>query len=151
LKCFSFRRSSNRVILSGGYTQHSSVEAGDAFRLLEKEAGVRLTRLTEIRRQTEARLQKGGRGDFARVGQSRAKGIRCAGQNGPYHRGDGREAAFDARERLPQSAGRRKSALIIAPTHAEGQKLTDELRAALKERSGGQGRSPAPRGLHPEG
>jgi hypothetical protein len=25
-----------------------------------------------------------------------------------------------------------KSALIIAPTHAEGQKLTDELRAALK-------------------
>ena len=25
-------------------------------------------------------------------------------------------------------------ALIIAPTHAEGQKLTDELRGALKER-----------------
>ena len=27
-----------------------------------------------------------------------------------------------------------KSALIIAPTHAEGEKLTEELRAALKER-----------------
>ena len=27
-----------------------------------------------------------------------------------------------------------KSALIISPTHAEGERLTDELRAALKER-----------------
>src|SRR5271155_2032163 len=38
----------SRLILSGDYTQHSSVEAGDAFRLLEKEAGVKLARLTEI-------------------------------------------------------------------------------------------------------
>ncbi len=38
----------SRHSLSGDYTQHSSVEAGDAFRLLEKEAGVRLARLTEI-------------------------------------------------------------------------------------------------------
>lgn len=34
------KKNGNRVILSGDYTQHSSVEAGDAFRLLEKEAGV---------------------------------------------------------------------------------------------------------------
>ena len=33
------KKNNNRVILSGDYTQHSSVEAGDAFRLLEKEAG----------------------------------------------------------------------------------------------------------------
>src|SRR5262249_44359856 len=45
------KRNGSRVILSGDYAQHSSVEAGDAFRLLEKEAGVRLARLTEIRRQ----------------------------------------------------------------------------------------------------
>ena len=46
------KRNGNRVILSGDYSQHSSVEAGDAFRLLEKEAGVKLARFTQIRRQT---------------------------------------------------------------------------------------------------
>jgi ATP-dependent exoDNAse (exonuclease V) alpha subunit len=52
------KKGDNRVILSGDYTQHSSVEAGDALRLLEKEAGVRLARLTEIRRQTDPRYKK---------------------------------------------------------------------------------------------
>jgi ATP-dependent exoDNAse (exonuclease V) alpha subunit len=52
------KKNGNRVILSGDYTQHSSVEAGDAFRLLEKEAGVKLARLTEIRRQTDPGYKK---------------------------------------------------------------------------------------------
>jgi ATP-dependent exoDNAse (exonuclease V) alpha subunit len=41
-----------RVILSGDYRQHGSVQAGDAFRLLEHEAGVHFARLKEIRRQS---------------------------------------------------------------------------------------------------
>ena len=52
------KRNGNRVILSGDYTQHASVEAGDAFRLLEKEAGVKLAKLTEIRRQKDPRYKK---------------------------------------------------------------------------------------------
>jgi ATP-dependent exoDNAse (exonuclease V) alpha subunit len=52
------KRNNNRVILSGDYTQHASVEAGDAFRLLEKEAGVRLARLTEIRPRRERKFRR---------------------------------------------------------------------------------------------
>lgn len=52
------KKNGNRVILSGDYTQRSSVEAGDAFRLLESEAGVKLARLTETRRQTEPGYKK---------------------------------------------------------------------------------------------
>jgi len=33
-----------------------------------------------------------------------------------------------------KAADEGKSALIIAPTHAEGERLTDALRTALKER-----------------
>ena len=52
------KRNGNRVILSGDYSQHSSVEAGDFYRLIEKEGGVKLARLTEIRRQTDPRYKK---------------------------------------------------------------------------------------------
>jgi hypothetical protein len=39
------------VILSGDAAQHTSVERGDALRLLEKYAGLKSAELTEIRRQ----------------------------------------------------------------------------------------------------
>jgi len=53
-KLFQIAQAQNaRVILSGDYRQHGSVRAGDAFRLLEKEAGLQVARLKEIRRQTD--------------------------------------------------------------------------------------------------
>src|SRR5580658_3914942 len=47
-----------RVIAVGDYLQHASVERGDAFRLLEKEAGVRFAELKEIRRQKDPGYRK---------------------------------------------------------------------------------------------
>jgi ATP-dependent exoDNAse (exonuclease V) alpha subunit len=52
------KQAGSRVILSGDYSQHGSVAAGDAFRLLEQEAGVRLARLSEIHRQKEPGYKK---------------------------------------------------------------------------------------------
>ena len=128
------KKGNNRLILSGDYTQHSSVEAGDAFRLLEKEAGVKFARLTEIRRQTEPGYKKAVEAIAQGTGKAAQKGFDALDKMGSVI-----EATGDERHRLlvgdylkAQDEG--KSALIIAPTHSEGQKLTDELRAVLKQR-----------------
>jgi conjugative relaxase-like TrwC/TraI family protein len=128
------KKNGNRVILSGDYTQHSSVEAGDAFRLLEKEAGVRLARLIEIRRQTDPGYKKAVEAIAQGTGKAAQKGFDALDQMGCVI-----EATGEERHRLLvadylKAEQEGASALIIAPTHSEGQKLTDELRRALKER-----------------
>jgi conjugative relaxase-like TrwC/TraI family protein len=124
----------NRVILSGDYTQHSSVEAGDSFRLLEKEAGVRLARLSEIRRQTDPGYKKAVEAISQGSGKAAQKGFDALDKMGSII-----EAAADERHGLLvadylSAVQDGKSALIIAPTHFEGAKLTDELRTVLKQR-----------------
>jgi conjugative relaxase-like TrwC/TraI family protein len=123
-----------RVILVGDYRQHSSVEAGDAFRLIEKEGGVRYAELTEIRRQREPGYKKAVEAIAEGTGKAAQKGFDALDRMGNVI-----EATGEERHRLlvgdylkAQEDG--ASALIIAPTHSEGQKLTQELRAALKER-----------------
>ena len=129
------KRNGNRVILSGDYTQHSSVEAGDAFRLLEKEAGIRLARLTEIRRQTEPGYKKAVEANLrSGTGKAAQKGFDALDKMGCVVEASGEERHKLLVADYLKAAEEGKSALIIAPTHAEGQKLTDELRAALKGR-----------------
>jgi conjugative relaxase-like TrwC/TraI family protein len=129
----------SRLILSGDYTQHSSVEAGDAFRLLEKEAGVRMAKLTEIRRQTMPGYKKAVEAISEGTGKSAQKGFDALDKMGwviesPQGAGDGRRMHEQLVNDYLQAVNDGKSALIIAPTHSEGDRLTDELRTALKER-----------------
>lgn len=127
------KQGGNRVILSGDYTQHASVEAGDAFRLLEQEAGVRLARLTEIRRQTEPGYRKAVQAIAEGSGKAAQKGFDALDKMGSVIEASGEQRhAMLVRDYL-QAHEEGKSALIIAPTHAEGDRLTGELRAALKE------------------
>jgi conjugative relaxase-like TrwC/TraI family protein len=123
-----------RVILVGDYRQHSSVEAGDAFRLLEKEAGVRYAQVKQIRRQTVP----GYKNAVEQISNGTSAGAQ-RGFDALDKMGWVVEASGEDRHQMlvndylkAQEEGR--SALIIAPTHGEGQRLTDELRAALKER-----------------
>jgi conjugative relaxase-like TrwC/TraI family protein len=128
------KKNDNRVILSGDYTQHASVEAGDAFRLMQQEAGVRLARLTEIRRQTEPGYRKAVESISQGSGLAAQKGFDALDKMGSIIEatGETRHKMLVADYLQAQEDG--KSALIIAPTHAEGAKLTDALRTALKER-----------------
>jgi conjugative relaxase-like TrwC/TraI family protein len=128
------KKNGNRVILSGDYTQHSSVEAGDAFRLLEKEAGVKLARLIEIRRQTEPGYKKAVEQISEGTGKSAQKGFDCLDKMGSVIEASGDERHHMLVKDYLQAHDDGTSALIIAPTHSEGQKLTEELRGALKER-----------------
>jgi len=123
-----------RVILVGDYRQHSSIEAGDSFRLLEKEAGIRYAEITEIRRQSHKGYRKAVEQISEGTGRGAQKGFDALNKMGWVVESSGEERHRQLVSDYLQAADEGKSALIIAPTHAEGRKLTDELRAALKER-----------------
>ena len=123
-----------RVILVGDYRQHSSVEAGDAFRLIENEAGIRYAQLTEIRRQTTPGYKKAVEQISSGTSAGAQKGFDALDKMGWIVEASGEERHQALVEDYLKAQEEGKSALIIAPTHAEGQRLTDELRTALKER-----------------
>jgi conjugative relaxase-like TrwC/TraI family protein len=120
-----------RVILSGDTRQHTSVERGDALRLLEKYAELKPAELTEIRRQKNEQYraavrefsQDNPQGGFEKLDQMGA--IREAGGEERY-----RQLASDYAE----AVARRKSVLVVSPTHAEGDKVTAEIRKELMGR-----------------
>jgi conjugative relaxase-like TrwC/TraI family protein len=123
-----------RVILVGDYRQHSSVEAGDAFRLLQQEAGVRYAKLKEIRRQTVPGYKKAVEQISGGTSAGAQKGFDALDKMGWVVEASGEDRHRALVKDYLTAADEGKSALIIAPTHAEGQRLTDELRTALKER-----------------
>jgi conjugative relaxase-like TrwC/TraI family protein len=125
-----------RVILVGDYRQHSSVEAGDSFRLIEKEAGVRYAELKEIRRQTVPGYKKAVEAISQGSGKSAQTGFDALDKMGWIVEAKGEERHQLLVDDYLKARDEGKSALIIAPTHTEGNRLTEELRSALKERGG---------------
>ncbi|MBK8915559.1 MAG: relaxase domain-containing protein [Phycisphaerales bacterium] len=118
-----------RVILSGDRRQHGSVERGAALRLLEEEAGLVPAEIREIQRQrgdyresvralSEGRTEDGFR-ELDRLGW-----IREVGETERY-----RALAEDYVATVEEG----KTALVVSPTHLEGEWITDEIRARLKQ------------------
>ncbi|HTV61753.1 MAG TPA: AAA family ATPase, partial [Verrucomicrobiae bacterium] len=118
-----------RIILSGDTAQHRAVERGDALRLLERHAALQAAELTQIRRQKMdahkamvADLQKGDlENAFNRLNKL----------------GMLREMDADKRHEAlatdyVAAVKQGKSALVISPTHAEGERVTQEIRSKLK-------------------
>jgi conjugative relaxase-like TrwC/TraI family protein len=118
-----------RIILSGDTAQHRAVERGDALRLLEQHASLQAAELTEIRRQN-AKAHK------AVVADLRAGNLENA-FNRLNRLGMLREMYADKRHEAlaadyAAAVIKGKSALVISPTHAEGERVTREIRAKLK-------------------
>jgi ATP-dependent exoDNAse (exonuclease V) alpha subunit len=127
------QKGNNRIILSGDYTQHSSVEAGDAFRLLQSEAGVKFAELRSIRRQKDAGYRKAVEDISQGTGKSAQRGFDALDKMGCVVEASGPERHKMLIGDYLKAVEDNKSALIIAPTRAEGQRLTETLRGALKE------------------
>jgi conjugative relaxase-like TrwC/TraI family protein len=118
-----------RVLLTGDSGQHGSVERGDAFRLLETQAGLESPAMSEIVRQT---------GDYK-------KACRLFREVGPVegfdkldHMGWVVEAPSEVRPLLIAqdylwALNARKTALVVAPTHAEGGKVAACIWDLLKK------------------
>ena len=128
-----------RVVLSGDTRQHSSPRRGEAIRLLENEAGLNIARVEAIQRQkgqyrkAVELISKG----HEIIDQKSGKTGLLAGFDMLDKMGKIKEIASEDRhaqlaETYLQSTGEKKSTLIVAPTHAEAGKVTEQIRDCLR-------------------
>lgn len=114
-----------RVILMGDKRQLASVERGSPLRVLEDIAKLPVAEVTEIRRQS---------GKYKEAVKLLSKGKAAEGLD-----------ALDAMKAVKKLKGyedvareyvdalKQGSALIVCPTHAEGEKVTEAVRNRLKQ------------------
>lgn len=124
-----------RVVLVGDRRQHRSVTAGEPLRLLEDKAGLRVAEVTEILRQ---------QGDYKKAAKQLSEGraveafdeldklgwIRQVADKDRYQ--TLAEAYLSAASEKKKN-GDYKSALVVSPTHAEGDRVTAAVRAGLAD------------------
>lgn len=118
-----------RVLLSGDRRQHGSVERGAALRLLEDEAGVKPAEVKEIQRQS---------GEYKAAVKALSEGRVAEGFKRLDELGWVRELPFEERYRqlaadYVATVAEGKTALVVSPTHAEGERITGEIRKQLQE------------------
>ena len=95
---------------------------------------MKLARLTEIRRQKMPGYKKAIEAISEGTGKAAQKGFDVLDKMKWIVESTGEERHAHLVKDYLQAVDDRKSALIIAPTHSEGDRLTAELRDALKER-----------------
>jgi len=116
-----------RVVIFGDKRQHGSVERGAMLRVLEDFAGVPVVELTEIRRQQHR--------EYKDAVSAIAAGDAVAGYDILADLGWVQQVADNRPlvEEYLRTIRAGKSVLVVAPTHAEGDEITAELRSSLKE------------------
>jgi conjugative relaxase-like TrwC/TraI family protein len=125
-----------RVLLCGDRRQHGSVERGTALQLLEEEAGLVPAEVKEIQRQ---------QGDYKEAVNALSEGRTGQGFQRLDELGWVREVSDDDRYRqlaadyVAAVAGK-ETALVVSPTHAEGERITAEIRHALRHQKGKDGK-----------
>src|SRR5437773_2762336 len=119
-----------RIVLSGDTAQHRAVERGDALRLLEKHAGLRAAELKEIWRQKadshKAIIAELRAGDLEPAFKQLEK-LGMLRELEPEQRHETLAADYVS------AVEKGKSALVISPTHAEGERVTARIREWLKQ------------------
>jgi len=124
-----------RVLLVGDRRQHRSVAAGEPLKLLEDMAGLKVAEVTEILRQqgdykhaakafSEGRIEE-GLDELDKLGW-----IREVDDAGRYRMlADAYLAAVSEKKRN----GEYKTSVVVSPTHAELEKISQAIRLGLKE------------------
>ena len=119
-----------RVILQGDKKQHAAVERSATLKALEDYAGLPVAELTEVRRQTHK--------EYKDAVTAVAKGDVTGGYDVLDGLGWIRQTpVFDHNKPLVDeylaALKDKASVLVIAPTHREGNEITQEIRNRLKE------------------
>jgi conjugative relaxase-like TrwC/TraI family protein len=117
-----------RVLLSGDRFQHGSVERGAALRLLEQEAGLVSAEVKEIKRQS---------GQYKEAVKALSEGRVEDGFRRLDDLGAIREIPDADRDRQLAAdyvaiIRKGKTALVVSPTHLEGDRITTEIRKSLR-------------------
>jgi conjugative relaxase-like TrwC/TraI family protein len=125
----------NRVLFVGDWNQHESVDAGRAFWLLQSEGGLKYAELTENRRQERPEHREAVNDMSTGTPEGIVKGFNALDRNGAVvvekDRGKLRQKLTAA---FLKAKDQGDTALIITPTHKEGDYLTTDLRDALRQR-----------------
>jgi len=129
-----------RVVLSGDTRQHSSPRRGEAMRLLEARAGLHVTRIDKIQRQKgqyKRAIEFISQGHTVVDQKTGATGL-VAGFDLLDRLGKIKEIAAEDRyavlaEQYLKQSDRKETPLVIAPTHAEGEQVTEHIRHGLRE------------------
>jgi conjugative relaxase-like TrwC/TraI family protein len=118
-----------RLVLSGDTGQHASVARGDALRILEQHSGLQFGQLTRIRRQRQA--------EYRRAVELAAQ-KRTAESFAQLERMDavtelsGSEVHAAAAQAYLKTLKHNQSVLLVAPTWAEIEDVTEKIRTSLK-------------------
>jgi conjugative relaxase-like TrwC/TraI family protein len=123
-----------RVLLVGDRKQHRSVTAGEPLKLLEEKAGLRVVEVTEILRQEgdykkAAKALSEGRTGDAFEELDKLHWINVVPDSERYSQ---MADAYLAAAAEKTSDGKLKTALVVSPTHAEGDRITAAIRTGLK-------------------
>jgi len=118
-----------RIILSGDTGQHASVARGDALRILERHSDFKSGQLTAIRRQHKAAYRKA----VELAAQKRTvEAFAQLERMGAVAEFSGDKLHDSAAKSYLKALMENKSALLVAPTWAEIEAVTEKVRAALK-------------------
>jgi conjugative relaxase-like TrwC/TraI family protein len=125
----------NRVLLVGDWKQHQSVDAGQSFRLLQAEGGLKYAELSENRRQESMQHREAVNSMATGTPEGIVKGFNQLDAQGAVIVEADRERL---REKLTAAFLAAKdngdTALIVTPTHREADYLTQKIRTALRQR-----------------
>jgi conjugative relaxase-like TrwC/TraI family protein len=136
LRLFDIARDAGaRIALVGDKRQHRSVSAGEPLRLLEERAGLPVAEVTQIVRQVPAAYRlaaqaaSDGRTAEAFAALDQLGWIREIPHAGRYWvLAQGYLSTIQEKDKK----GQPKTALVVSPTHAEGERITNFIRNALK-------------------
>jgi len=121
-----------RVHLQGDDKQHTSVEAGDAFRLVLKNSAIQRWRLTDIRRQTpESGLREVSK--LLAAGEMKAA-LELLDAQGRIIEAQGEERLRLMARRYADAVQRGIHSLVVNPTHRENDAVSAAIREELKTR-----------------
>jgi len=128
-------KNNNRVLFLGDYRQHTSVEAGDAFRLLQSEGGIKYAQLSENRRQKDEDYRKAVDLIGSGAAEKAEKGMKILDKKGwIVEMADAADRQNFLVGKFLQASDEGASALIVGTTNHEGEQVTARLREKLKAR-----------------
>lgn len=119
-----------RLILTGDIKQHGSVERGDALRIIQERTGTKTAKVNEIQRQKTK--------DYKQAVKLISEGKTTEGYDKLNTMGSVHEIAHTAERHQAiakdylKAIDEKKSVLVVAPTHKEGDDVTKAIRDNLK-------------------
>lgn len=122
-----------RVIISGDARQHSSPEAGDALRLLQQKASLKIAEVDQNLRQGNSPEYKKAV-DLLASGQVRQGFNKLDKMGAVIEIEDAASRHEKIAEEYVRSLEAGRTALAVSPTHAEGRLITEAIREKMRER-----------------